>query len=95
MPTPPPWMEWDQAKAAWNHKVHGVSFTEAARFEFETALEVEVQEHGEEQRTVALGRIGRALHALVYTIRHGKIRVISLRRAEAHERRAYREKRGY
>lgn len=89
MPTPPPWMEWDHRKAAWNLKVHGLSFAEAEHFDFETALELEVQDHEEEERIVALGRIRRTLCALVYTIRGDKIRVISLRKATREERRAY------
>jgi uncharacterized protein len=83
-------MEWDYRKAAWNLKVHGLSFAEAEHFDFETALELEVQDHEEEEeRIVALGRIRRTLCALVYTIRGDKIRVISLRKATAQERRAY------
>jgi len=86
-------MEWDDRKAAWNLKVHGLSFAEAEHFDFETALELEVQDHEEEEeeeeRIVALGRVRRTLCALVYTIRGDKIRVISLRKANAKERRAY------
>lgn len=41
------------------------------------------------ERIVALGRIRRTLCALVYTIRGDDIRVISLGKANAQERKAY------
>lgn len=86
-------MEWDDRKAAANQKKHGVSFALAERFPFESALEAldpEGDEHGEE-RTLAIGKIERTFYALCYTRRGEKIRVISLRKATAYERRRYRE----
>jgi uncharacterized DUF497 family protein len=85
-------MEWDDRKAASNQKKHGVSFALAERFPFESAIEAldpESEEHGEE-RYHALGKIDRSIYALIYTKRRGKIRVISLRKADARERAIYR-----
>lgn len=96
MPKPPPGFEWDEAKAAWNFRVHGVSFTAAAEFNFETALEIEGSDHdSEEVRLTRIGKIKRQTCVLVYTRRAGRIRVISLRHATAQERRAYIEAKGY
>lgn len=96
MPNPPPGFEWDEAKARWNLRVHGVSFAAAADFQFETALEIEGREHDtEEERLTRIGKIKRQTVVLVYTRRAGRIRVISLRLATAQERRAYIEARGY
>lgn len=96
MPNPPPGFEWDEAKAQWNLRVHGVSFAAADNFEFATALELEGSEHdSKEARTALLGKIGKQLHVFVFTKRVGKIRVISLRRATAKERKLYVEKKGY
>jgi uncharacterized DUF497 family protein len=53
-------------------------------------LDPEGDEHGEE-RTLAIGKIERTFYALCYTRRGEKIRVISLRKANAYERRRYRE----
>jgi uncharacterized protein len=44
-----------------------------------------------EQRFGALGFIGRRLHALIFTVRDGELRVISVRKANARERKAYHE----
>ncbi len=86
-------MEWDDRKAAANQRKHGVSFAHAERFPFESALEAldpQSDEHGED-RILAIGKIERTLYALCYTRRGEKIRVISLRKATAYERRRYRE----
>ena len=93
MPTPPSWLEWDAGKAERNRRKHGVSFALAERFPFETALEAldpESDDHGED-RYLAIGKIERSFYALCNTLRGEKIRVISLRKATAEERRRYRE----
>jgi uncharacterized protein len=96
MPNPPPGFEWDEAKAQWNLRVHGVSFAAAKDFQFENALQVEGSEHEtEEIRFTRIGKIKRQTYVLVYTRRAGRIRVISLRHATAQERRAYVEAKGY
>ena len=96
MPNPPPGFEWDEAKAQWNLRAHGISFAAAVEFQFETALEIEGSEYdGEEVRLTRIGKIKRQTCVLIYTRRSGRIRVISLRHATAQERRAYVEAKGY
>jgi uncharacterized DUF497 family protein len=85
MPNPPPGYEWNERKAAWNVANHGISFVEAEKSDHE----------GQEDRTTLLGKIGRQVCVFVFTRRAGKIRVISLRRATAKERRFYISAKGY
>lgn len=93
---PPPGFEWDEAKAASNWRKHGVSFADAEWFELATSIELEDANLDQtEPRATTLGKIGRNLHVFVYTQRRDKIRVISLRKATAPERRFYIEVKGY
>jgi hypothetical protein len=73
-----------------NIELRGISFERAADFEFETALTWldQRKEYGE-VRLVALGFLGDRLHALCYLETDEGIRVISLRKANARERRTY------
>jgi uncharacterized DUF497 family protein len=83
--------EWDPDKARANRAKHGIDFADVKRFEFADALEMDdtdMRADGE-PRTKAVGFIGSRLHVLIYTERKGHIRVISLRRAENEEKRAY------
>lgn len=88
--------EWDAGKAAVNLRTHGVAFEDAARV-FLDPNRIETYDgrdaYGEDRwRTV--GMVEPALLAVVYTVR-GKesdvIRLISARKADAHERTQYRE----
>ena len=91
MPNPPPGFEWDEAKAAINWRKHRVSFAAVEHFDFAGARETEDLrwDYGE-TRMLAIGRIGKTLHALIYTKpREGIVRVISLRKATAQERKVY------
>jgi uncharacterized DUF497 family protein len=79
-------IEFDPEKNARNIELRGISFEEAARFEWESAFIIpdERRDYGE-PRYRALGWIGNRLHALVFTPREGALRVISLRRANRRE----------
>ena len=83
--------EWDEGKAALNWRNHGVSF-ESARGAFGDAFAVEWvdRRHGaNEERFNVLALVdGRLLH-VTYTMRNDRIRIISARKAEPHERRRY------
>lgn len=81
---------WDENKRAANVAKHGVDFTAAAAFDFDTALILtdERSNYGE-TREIALGFIGTRLHVLVFTRRDGAIRVIGLRKANSRERNRY------
>jgi uncharacterized DUF497 family protein len=82
--------EWDERKAACNLSKHGVAFDHVVLFEFELAVETidDRWDYGE-TRMIAYAPLNGSLHALVYTRRDDRIRVISLRRANERERLAY------
>ncbi len=67
-------IEFDPEKNARNRELRGISFEEAARFEWESALIISDtrREYGE-PRYRPLGLIGNRLHALVFTPREGAI----------------------
>jgi len=83
--------EWDAAKNTANLAKHGIDFRDAVRIFEGPVLEKtdRRREYGEE-RIAAVGVVkGFGLY-VVYTIRGGKRRIISARRANRHEREAYR-----
>jgi uncharacterized protein len=85
--------EWDVAKARSNASKHGVSFEEAMTV-FLDELAAPFVEPAHPERLVLIGesRLGRVL-LVVFTERvpSGMIRLISARRANKRERRAYAE----
>ena len=85
--------EWDDEKAARNLASHGVSF-EAARLAFDDAFAVvredRRQDYGED-RFILLGTVQEHLIVVSYTMRGGRVRIISARLAEPRERRRYHE----
>jgi len=85
--------EWDDAKAVRNLLDHDVSF-ETARAAFGDVFAVEREDAREaygETRYNLIGMVeGRLLH-VTYTPRGERVRIISARPAEPHERRRYYE----
>lgn len=78
--------EWDEAKRLRNLAKHGIDFAQVHDFDWETAVRFEdIRKLYGEQRWLALGVIGSRLHALIYTTRGHRIRVISLRKARNQE----------
>jgi uncharacterized protein len=88
--------EWDLRKAEGNFKKHGVRFAESLPiFEDDHALTVTDNESDpEEQRfvSIGMGAKGRVL-VVVYSYRGKRIRIISARPADTHERSQYEESR--
>jgi uncharacterized DUF497 family protein len=85
--------QWDDNKAAENYAAHGVRF-EAARDVFKDPFALEWLDDREpygEDRFVILGMVENRLLYVAYTMRGDKIRIISARGAEPHERRQYHE----
>ncbi len=82
---------WDEAKAASNLGKHGVSFAYATRA-FLDPGRVELDATRPDDREVrrkVIGAIEGRVFAVVYTERHGGIRIISARRCNAQEGKAY------
>lgn len=86
-------IEFDPDKNAWSIELRGISFEEAARFEWSSAVVIpDMRQDYGEPRYRAFGFIGNRLHALVFTPRDGVIRVISLRKANRREVHRYETK---
>jgi hypothetical protein len=84
--------EWDPAKGAENLEKHGISFVAAART-LESGMTFEFQsDRGGESRRVAIGThpATQKVIAIVFTMREGRYRIISARRAREHEEEKYR-----
>jgi len=83
---------WDPRKAAVNEKKHGVTFSEAATV-FADPLALAIQDEVHEERTLLLGLSERVRVLLVVHVEldDDTVRLISARRATAHERRRYEE----
>jgi uncharacterized protein len=88
--------EWDDAKASTNLVKHGVSF-EQARQAFNDPFAIEFvddrEDYGEERLTL-FGMVESRLLVVTHTLRDDKVRIISAREAEPHERRQYHEENG-
>jgi len=87
-------IEFDAAKSADNVRKRGIGFERFAEMDLDRAISVEDtrKDYGE-QRLRVLGDINGLLHAAVITPRGDRIRVISLRRANRREERAYAKER--
>jgi uncharacterized DUF497 family protein len=87
--------EWDEAKARSNLAKHGVAFEDARRV-WDDPLHAVIFDRFEagEERWQAIGRVGPAVLLLVVHVfpeedDERRIRIVSARRATAHERRRY------
>ena len=79
-------ISFDPPKNEQNLRERGLSFEEAARFEFESALvHVDDRQDYGEVRYVAVGLLRDRLHVLCFTEIPDGIRVISFRRANDRE----------
>jgi uncharacterized protein len=88
----PKGFEWDPAKREANLRKHSVDFAGAVRIFESPVLEREDRRRNyAEARFVALGRLDEVLLAVVYTPRGPTFRIISARKANRHEKRAYRQ----
>lgn len=85
--------EWDPAKDVANRRKHGLSFAEAATI-FDGPVLSGPDSNGDgnrdEEREKSFGLVGGIVVAcVIHTERHGKIRIISARRATANERKLF------
>ncbi|MDR3745009.1 MAG: BrnT family toxin [Acidobacteriaceae bacterium] len=83
--------EWDEAKASSNLKKHGVAFNIAARVfcDLRRIEEKDVGDYGNEARWKTVGLIDTQEIVVIYTELEDRLRIISARRAETHERKEY------
>ena len=79
-------IDFDAAKNEANIAARGLGFERAAEFDFGTArIWQDTRKPYPEARFLALGYLGRRLHALCFTPMAGGIRVISFRKANQRE----------
>lgn len=83
---------YSASKNAGNIRKHGISLARAEGFQLDDAFVVvdDSQDYGE-VRYIGIGWIGVSLHVLVYTVRDGFVRAISLRKANKWEQQIYAE----
>lgn len=88
-------IEFDAAKNEKNVAERGLSFQRAAEFDFSSAIvEADDRKVYAEVRYVAVGYLGHRLHVLCFTPVNGGIRVISFRKANSREIKAYEQAKG-
>lgn len=86
-------IEFDPEKSIKNIQERGLSFDNAAEFDWETAVYSEdVRHHYPERRFVAMGCLNDRLHVICFTPISGGMRVISFRKANLREVRRYEQK---
>lgn len=85
--------EWDDDKAVRNWRDHAVTFA-MAREAFQDPFAVEWEDAGQHPSEARYGMIATVENRLLfvgYTMRGERIRIITARKAEPHERRRYHE----
>lgn len=82
--------EWDAEKDAVNRAKHGLSLGEAVRLDWARGKDViDLRADYGEDRITRYSLLDARLFACVYTIRNGRLRIISLRKANKREIRDY------
>jgi uncharacterized DUF497 family protein len=82
--------EWDPEKARLNFAKHGLAFEAARQFDVGTAATFDdIRADYGERREIAIGFIGDRLCVMAFTRRGERTRIISLRKANAREKRRY------
>jgi uncharacterized DUF497 family protein len=81
-------IEYDPAKNERNIRERGLSFDQAADFDFATAVYHTEFRKGE-MRRIAVGYLEKRLHMLCYTPKPDGIRVISFRKVNKREAKRY------
>ncbi len=76
--------EWDESKRAETLRKREIDFASMEYFDWETAIHQRSNRGGEE-RWSSFGLIGARLHHVIWTERGDRIRIISLRKANARE----------
>ena len=85
-------LTWDEAKRKFNNKNHGLDFAGCdAIWDYFTVTREDKRQNYGEARQVCFGLLAGEVVVLVYTERPRGPHVISLRKAEKHEARYYRQ----
>ncbi len=78
--------DWDETKRIANLAKHGVDFADIVWFDWSrSVVDVDARQDYREVRLLAYAPLRQRLHALIYTLRDGTVRIISLRKANRRE----------
>ena len=79
--------EWDEAKSDMCFEERGFDFAYAARafFDPDRLIRADTRHSFDEERCRLMGKIEQRLFVVIYTLRHGVIRIISARKANQRE----------
>lgn len=79
-------LEWDEEKRQRNLQERGIDFADAIRFDLGAAnTKQDLRFEYGEPRFVSTGYLDGRIHVLCWTVREGRLRVISLRKANERE----------
>lgn len=82
--------EWDENKNKINIDVHGIDFQDGYQvFENPMLRQMDNRKEYGESRWIGLGKLFEAVVVIILTEHNQKIRIISIRRANRHEREIY------
>lgn len=82
--------EWNDNKNESNIQKHDLDFQDAVLvFEKPILKRVDARKNYGEERYIALGELDDTVVVVVYTMRADTVRIISMRRANHHERQIY------
>jgi len=82
--------EWGEEKYARNVAKHGLEFDVLEDFKWGDAVTIDRSRHADgEKRFAAIGLLYGKIHTVIFTWRGGRMRIISLRRANKGEEKIY------
>lgn len=81
--------EWDKAKNHTNITKHKIDFMDATRLFDGVVLEAAARGVGSEKRILAIGQVEGVEMVVIYTMRHHRRRIISVRKARKYEKETY------
>lgn len=85
--------EWDEAKSQANLEKHGLAFEDAeAVFESDVITVADHRKDYGEPRFASLGTLRGRVVFVAHTARAGKVRIISMRKANEREQKIYQER---
>jgi uncharacterized DUF497 family protein len=82
--------EWDEVKSRANFRKHGLDFRDAVLvFQGQVLIREDIRKDYQERRWITMGKLEDVTVVIVHTYRGSRIRIISMRKANARERKAY------
>jgi len=85
--------EWDEAKSRINLEKHGLAFEDAEDvFEGDVITVVDRRKDYGEPRFATLGTLHGRVVFVAHTMRSGRVRIISMRKANEREQKIYQER---